>query len=87
MSRFAGMPVVVSEHATKEWQPPEPRTDDMRAMVDEFWRRGVILPRRVPTAYKMLDHLVVHPTIYATIQRYSQTIRPQTVVDYRGIVS
>lgn len=87
MSRFAGMPVIVSEHATEERRPREPITDDMRVMVEDLWPFGAVVTRRVPCAYRMLDTLIVHPVIYATLQRYNQTIRPQTIVDYGNIIS
>lgn len=63
MTHIAGIPVIVSAAATEEWKPREPHTDDMRTMVDDFWRCGLILPRRVPAAYQMLGKLFIHPAL------------------------
>lgn len=66
---YAGIPVVVTEHATEPRYPKEPRTDDMRAMVDEFWRRGLIVVPRVPCAYQMAGKFFIHPEIYRAMTR------------------
>jgi hypothetical protein len=66
---FAGFPVIITTAATEKRRPREPITDDMRAMVDEFWRRGLVVIRRVPCAYRMAGTLFVHPVVYDVMKR------------------
>lgn len=63
----AGVPVVVSEHATALPKLREPRTDDMRAMVDDLLVRQP--PARVPTMLAARGQIVVHPVIWDRLRR------------------
>lgn len=56
-----GMPVVTSQHATRQPVLREPHTDDMRAMVDDLRRRCPAA--RVPTAFVCAGTIYAHPDL------------------------
>ena len=72
------MRISVSEYATAPIRVLEPRTDDMRAMVDRIGTN----PCRVPGAYRMGGVLIVHPEIQDRLVRGS--LLERDVVGYMG---
>ncbi|TIW23116.1 MAG: hypothetical protein E5V63_25485 [Mesorhizobium sp.] len=74
--------IIESVHATAE-PTAQPRTDDMREMVDRLRALGQI--RRRPSAFSIGDTLIVHPLLMAAMRDRMRQVHDRMAESVFGV--